>query len=81
MNKTELKKLINRAESASVLFSYCNVLEHIVKACMDFPSYEETGLSSQEKDEIGKIGFDLYQIKARIGHLACEIHDDVRRSC
>lgn len=79
--KKEVCSLIQRSSSMSTLFSICDLLKLASEKLVDLGSFENTGLSEEEKEGLKELGFDVLGFKDNIAHIAVSIIDELEDKC
>ena len=77
MSKDSVKYLINKSSTASYLFSCCDILKLAANKLIEISSYEDTGISRLELNNIESLGYDVDDLRIRLASIAVGISEDI----
>lgn len=77
MDKDFAKYLTNKSSTASYLFSCCEFLRIAADKLIEMSTYEDTGLSKLELQEIQHLGMETHDLRHKVGIIAVGVSEDL----
>ena len=81
MEYKKLLSIVQRSCSMSTMFSICDLLKLASERLEELGLSENTGLSSEEKEGLKRLSFDVLRLKDNIARIAVPIFDELEDKC